>query len=146
MYRPHERVQLHPGPGRTKQSFAKESNINLIMAKYEKTGLLDHLNKHEGNYGNFIGYADYHTSMNQIQEAADAFQTIPAGVRAKFSNDPAKFLEFAQNPENIDELIEMGLARPKSPTSEAPPEPEKAPTATNVPVEPPPSEQPTAPS
>jgi len=119
-YHPHDRVQLDPGPGRTKQSFAEESNINVIMKKYEKTGLLDHLNTHEGNYGNFIGYADYHSSMNAIREAGEAFMTIPAGVRAKFGNDPALFLEFVQNPDNKEEMIKMGLARPtKQPVQEA---------------------------
>ena len=116
-YHEHERVQLHPGVGMTKQSFAEESNINLIMKKYEKTGLLEHFNQYEGRYGDFINYADYHSSMNLIREADEAFMTIPASVRAKFNNDPAKFLEFAQDEKNIDELIEMGLARatPKTP-------------------------------
>lgn len=146
MFRPHDRVQLHPGPGRTKQSFAKESNINLIMAKYEKTGLIDHLNQFEGRYGDFIHYQDYHSSMNQIRQAGEAFMTIPATVRAKFDNDPAKFLEFAQNPDNLEELVEMGLARAKPITSEAPPGGEEPPPVTNVPPENPPSEQPPPPS
>ncbi len=121
MYHPHDRVQLDPGPGRTKQSFAEESNINIIMKKYEKTGMLDHLNRFNGQYGNFIAAPDYHTSMNAIREAGEAFMSIPAGVRAKFDNDPARFLEFVQDEKNHDEMIEMGLARPKP--SEAPVEP-----------------------
>lgn len=145
-YHPHDRVQLDPGPGLTKQSFAKESNINLIMAKYEKTGILDHLNTHEGKYDNFIGYPDYHTAMNQIRQAGEMFMSIPAGVRAVFDNDPAKFLEFAQDPENHDDLVEMGLARAQPPTSEAPPEAEKPPKGAKVPEEKPSSEEPSAPS
>lgn len=117
MYIPHDRVQLHPGPGRTKQSFADESNINLIMKKYEKTGMLDHLNRFNGDYGNFIGAADYHQAMNSIRDAGEAFMTIPARIRAKFDNDPAQFLEFVQDDKNHDEMVEMGLARtlPKKP-------------------------------
>ncbi len=123
MYRPHERVQLDPGEGRTKQSFAEESNINLIMAKYEKTGMLDHFNEHQGEYADFIGASDYHTSMNLIREAGEAFMTIPAGVRAKFANDPAQFLAFVQDAENLDQMVEMGLAkrRPPEPPTEAKP-------------------------
>lgn len=31
-------------------------------------------------------------------------------VRKRFNYDPAAFLEFADNPENLDELVAMGLA------------------------------------
>jgi len=114
--RPHPRVQYHPvGPSLTKQSFANECNINHIMKKFQKSGLVDHLNENKGEYGNYIGYEDYHTSMNKILAADIAFSSIPSSIRANFNNDPAKFLEFAQNPENLDELIEMGLAPPKVP-------------------------------
>lgn len=117
MYHPHDRVQIdfEDAPMMTKQSFQKECNINEIMSKFDKTGLLEHLNNHQGDYGNFLGFEDYHTSVNRVIEANEAFMTIPAAVRAKFQNDPAKFMEFAQNEENTDELIEMGLANPRPP-------------------------------
>ncbi len=130
MYHPHDRVQLQPGKGRTKQSFAEESNINLIMKKYEKTGMLDHLNKYDGKYGNFIAAPDYHTAMNQIRSAGEMFMEIPASIRSKFDNDPAQFLKFAQDPENFEAMKKMGLAKEmpdeevvsEPPTPAAPPE------------------------
>jgi len=113
MYHQHERVQIDASKdGRTKQSFAEESNINLIMKKYEKTGMLDHLNQHNGEYGDFIAAPDYHSAMNAIRIAGETFMSIPATVRAKFDNDPARFLAFVQDPENTEKMIEMGLARP----------------------------------
>lgn len=119
MYHPHDRVQIDfkDAPLMTKQSFQAECNINEIMSKFDKTGLLEHLNTHQGDYGNFLGFEDYHTSVNRVIEANEAFMTIPAAVRAKFNNDPAKFMEFAQDHENLDELIEMGLANPRPPDS-----------------------------
>ncbi len=135
MYHPHERVQLHPGVGRTKQSFAEESNINIIMKRYEKTGMLEHLNTHQGEYGNFIAAPDYHTAMNRIREAGEMFMSIPAGVRARFDNDPAQFLAFVQDPKNKGELVTLGLAvspRPGEPV-EASPEPEDPPPAKEEP-------------
>ncbi len=137
MYHPHERVTLDPGPGRTKQSFAEESNINIIMKRYEKTGMLDHLNAHRGDYGDFIGASDYHTSMNLIREAGEMFMEIPAGVRARFGNDPAEFLEFVQDPDNLEEMVKMGLATkneteaPEAP--ESPPEPSGPPGGSPAP-------------
>lgn len=110
-YFPHKRVQNDPGgDSRTKQAFREETDINNILRKHEKGLLLDHLNEHQGQYGNFIDAPDYHTALNRIHEAEAAFMTIPAEIRAQFNNDPAQFLAFAQDPENIEEMREMGLA------------------------------------
>jgi len=115
----HERVQMHPkGASLTKQAFKKECDINQIMKQYKKNGLLDHLNTHQGNYGSFIGYEDYHSSLNKILEAKDAFYTIPSDIRAKFDNDPSLFIKFAQDEKNYDQMVEMGLAHPRSPSDE----------------------------
>ena len=112
------RVQTHPiGDSLAKQSFQKECDINNIMRKFEKTGQIPHLNTHTGGYGHYIGFEDYHTSLNKILAADEAFASLPAHVRTKFQNDPAQFLEFAQNPQNLPQMREMGLAL------EGPPEP-----------------------
>lgn len=115
-YRPHSRVQNDPGgDSRTKQAFREETDINNILRKHEKGLLVDHLNEHQGQYGDFINAPDYHTALNRIHEADDAFMTIPAEIRARFNNDAAEFLAFAQEPENIDQMREMGLAPPARP-------------------------------
>jgi len=60
----------------------------------------------------------------QVLEAASAaFMSLPAAVRREFDNDPVKFVEFAQQPDNIDKLREWGLAAPKMPVDA--PEPDK---------------------
>ncbi len=108
------RVAKHfTGPSLAKQSFQNECDINTIMRKFEKNGLIDHLNTYNGEYGNFIPFADYHTSLNTILAADEAFASIPSSIRTRFDNDPAKFLEFAQNQNNLDQMIEMGLAPPR---------------------------------
>lgn len=135
-YRKHERVHpLITGPSRTKQAHKEETDINHILRKAEKGLLVTHVNAHQGQYGQFIDAHDYHTSLNMIHEATDAFMSIPAAIRANFDHDPQKFLEFAQDPENLAEMREMGLAPP--PTAEetalaiasAPPAPEADPPA-----------------
>ena len=96
-------------PSLTKQAFRDESNVNNIMAKYLQTGLLDHVNQHQGSYADFINAPDYHTAMNRITAADQAFQSMPSDIRKKFSNSPSEFLEFAQNPDNVEEMRELGL-------------------------------------
>ncbi len=120
-------------PSRAKQSFKQECDINQIMKKFKKTGLITHTNTHKGNYGDFIGATDYHNSLNQIHAAQDAFATVPSEIRAKFDNDAGLFLDFVQDPENRDEMIEMGLAL-KDATNVA--TPSTQPAGTPVPEEP----------
>lgn len=127
MFIKHERVQMIPeGESLTKEAFAKECDINQIMRQYQKNGLLNHLNTHQGNYGDFLNFEDYHSSLNKILAAKDAFNTIPAQIRAKFDNDPSAFMTFAQDKENYEELVKMGLAEPRK-AQEGGKEPEEYP-------------------
>jgi len=96
----------------TKQSFANECDINNIMKRYEKDGVLNHLNTFQGNYGDFTGAVEYHEAMGIVARADQMFMTLPAEIRAKFGNDPGAFVEFATNPKNLDEMVSMGLANP----------------------------------
>lgn len=113
-YEPRERVQLvNKDPSLTKQSMKDECDINKILTKWEKTGVLNHLNTFQGDYGDYLEVQDYHTSLNQVKAAQEAFMSLPAQVRHKFENDPANFLQFVGDPANLDEMVELGLARPK---------------------------------
>ena len=96
-------------PSLTKQASKDECDINKIMAKQQKTGLTAHVSKHQGYYGDFMAATDYHSAMNQILAAGEAFNSVPAEIRAQFDNDPGKFLEFCQNPENEEPMRELGL-------------------------------------
>lgn len=138
-YRKHDRV--HPaigGKSRTKQAHKDETDINIILRKHEKGLVVDHLNKHQGQYGDFIDAPDYHTALNRIHAADEAFMEIPADIRAEFDNDPAQFLEFVQNPENLPSMREMGLAPHE--TTEAPPGPPPGQPAPNPAADKPPAE------
>lgn len=114
-YDPPVRVGLSfEGPGRTKQAFKKECDVNVIMAKYRKDGIISHFSAVQGRYGDFIDAPDYHEAMTQIADAQAAFFMLPAAVRKRFGNDPGAFLDFAQNPDNFSEMVKMGLAREPS--------------------------------
>lgn len=107
-----KRVQVHfPEQTLTKQAFRDECNVNTIMQKYQKTGLLPHVNAHKGFYGDFTDVQDYQTSLNQVMAAQDMFSELPSSIRIQFDNDPAKFLHFVGDPENRDQMREMGLLR-----------------------------------
>lgn len=111
--------------GRTKQSFKDECDINNIMARFQKTGVLAFANKFEARYGDVTG-VDFGEAMRVVADARSMFAEMPARLRDRFANDPARFLEFVQNPANKDEARALGLLKPEAlaPVPEAaPPQP-----------------------
>lgn len=127
-YGPHNASEygIECGGGRTHQSMADECNVNKIMAKFERDGVLSHVAQYEGNYGDFTGAMDYHAALNQVIQAGEMFMSLPASVRREFENDPGLFLDFCEDPENEDAMREMGLLPPKAAEDPAPePKPKK---------------------
>jgi len=121
--------QTFAASGRTKQSFREECDINNIMKKYQVTGLLTAVNKHQPQYGDVTG-VDFQTAMTTIVQAEQMFGDLPSSVRKRFQNDPAEFLGFVNDPDNRDEAVKLGLIVEPSPeTPGAPAAPaEPAPT------------------
>jgi len=111
-YQKHKRYPTVLDPkSLTHQSMAPECDINTIMKKYEKTGVLEHRNRFQGTYGDFSNVPEsYHESMNRVLAAEEMFSTLPARVRRRFHNDPGAFIDFATNPDNGPELVTLGLA------------------------------------
>ncbi len=109
------RVQVvFQGTGRTRQSSRDECDINVIMSKYAKTGFINHLSRHGGDYG-FASSVDFHGAMNIVTKADQMFGDLPAVARNRFHGDPAEFLDFVADPDNLAEMRLLGLALPKVP-------------------------------
>lgn len=109
-FAPRVPVLVEPGnePG-AKQSMKEECDINTIMAKYVRTGTLTHINVGAPQFG-FAPDMSFKDAMNLMVEAEAEFMRLPAKVRARFSNDPALFVDFCSKRENLDELRKLGLA------------------------------------
>ncbi len=104
-----QRVQLTcPGQGRTKQAMKSECDINNIMAKFQKTGVIDFVNQHSPQFGDCTGI-DFQTSMQTVVRAQEMFADLPSSVRKRFNNEPSELLDFLENPENRLEAIKLGL-------------------------------------
>lgn len=104
------RLEMY-GENRTKQAHKDDCDINLIMARFIKTGVMDHVRDHGPQYG-FASSDDFRESMEIVAKANSMFEDLPSQIRNQFNNDAGAFLDFVQNPENIDEMREMGLANP----------------------------------
>lgn len=94
----------------TEQGHKKECDINEILKKYDKTGLITHVNRIEAKFGDFTT-GQYKTMMDQITDAKEMFQKLPSGIRNRFQNNPGKLLDFMDKPENREEAIKLGLIR-----------------------------------
>lgn len=101
-------------PSRTHQSFKDECNVNLIMSRFEKTGHLPDMIKRDPQYGDFSELPNYQESLHIVMRAEEQFSALSSRVRARFDNDPSKFLDFANNPDNQSEMIDLGLATASS--------------------------------
>lgn len=102
----------------TLQSQAAEADINFILKRFNVTGVLPE-GKRVPTYGDFSEVVDYRGALDLIRAADQAFMSVPADVRARFSNDPATFVEFCSNEANIEELRRLGLAPPREPVAPA---------------------------
>lgn len=106
--------------GVTKQSFAAECDVNNIVNRWLKSGQLPMANNSMAQYLDVSNVSDYHACLNMVLQAQSMFQALPASVRDRFQNDPGKFLEFAENPANAAEMVSLGLAVPREPSTVEP--------------------------
>ncbi len=95
-------------PSLAQQHFKDECDINTILERFNITGMLPQ-SPLSPRYGDFSGISDYHTAINRVIAAQDEFDGLPAQIRAKFDNDPAKLIEFLDNEANRPEAEELGL-------------------------------------
>ena len=99
-------------PSKAVQSEAEDADINTIVRRFGLTGTMP-----QGlvapTFADFDDVLDYHSAQLAIVDANNRFMSMPADVRAKFSNDAGIFVDFASDPANIDVLREFGLAVPK---------------------------------
>lgn len=115
------RVTIKTGKGITKQANKDECDVNLILAKYQKTGIITHRQQFEPQYDDATG-VDFQTAMNLVKSSEAMFNELPSSVRRQFRDSPIEFMNFVNDPANQDAMIEMGLA-----TSNIEPAPEPIP-------------------
>ena len=127
----HSRYNLPPNPGykndepsMTQQQFKDEADINNIMARYQKTGVLvDPLTQstRKPMFDDFSELGDFRDHQQAVIDAQEMFMQLPSRLRARFGNDPAELLQWRSNSANKDEAIELGLmSKPSEMTPEMP--------------------------
>lgn len=106
----------------TKQAHKDECDVNTIVGRYRTSGFMPHVNIKRPVYEDFSNADDYLSALNKVKAAQELFDGLPARVRARVDNDPAKLIAFVEDPANEAELIELGMLPPVSPALAAPEE------------------------
>lgn len=111
-------------PSLTRQEFADECDINQLMKRYETFGgTINGLpnNSVEPMYIDFAEMPDTLMGyMAFMDEAQNAFMTLPASIRKEFDNNAHAFVDYAANPLNVEQMRIWGLAKPAEKPAEAP--------------------------
>jgi hypothetical protein len=94
--------------GLTEQHHTDTCDINKILAQFMETGIMPQTNANP-QYAD-VSDVDFTQMQNQLATAKTLFEELPEQVKARFNNEMHTFLHFAENPDNLPELVDMGLA------------------------------------
>lgn len=108
-------------PSKTRQSEKESSDINVIVKRIVKQGIVS-LNSKPGLFLDVSEMGDYRDAVEQVRQGEEFFMALPSGVRTRFDNDAATFLDFVSNPVNRDEMQKLGLLGevPEAPSTASP--------------------------
>lgn len=114
-----ENYSIAATDGITEQHHSESCDINKILAQFMQTGIMPPTNP-DPQYGDLTDSSlQFNEAMNQIAQAKSLFEELPDQVRERFDNEPYKFLQFAQDENNHDAMIEMGLLNAPHPEDKA---------------------------
>lgn len=110
-------------PSLTRQSEKNDADINVILARYEKTGIIP-VDQREALFLDVSQLDDYQTVLEHVRRTEEFFARLPATTRAAFDNSASVFLDQAVDPLQRGKLVELGLleadASPKAAEAPAP--------------------------
>lgn len=102
--------------GVTQQHFKEETDVNQIVKKYMRTGVLGNplsAPTEAPKFSTFDQNFDYFGAQCFIAKAQQEFEALPAVVRKRFDNDPGQLIAFLSDEKNRPEAENLGLVEPR---------------------------------
>ena len=96
-------------PSRTLQEPKDSCDINLIMQRYQETGLINHVSNKQPIYDDVSSVGDYQSCLDVVERAHEAFAQLPSDLRKTLDNNPANLIGYISNPDNFDACVKFGL-------------------------------------
>lgn len=100
-------------PSRTKQSFKAECDIQNILRKFQRTGVIEHARRFSGEFGHAPA-VDFKTAMDIVAAGKSKWEELPTTLKQRFGSAES-FLEFFQDEANRSEAEKLGLVEKRSP-------------------------------
>jgi len=97
----------------TDPSFAKDTDVNLVVNKYIKTGQLP-LNG-PGMFADVSEIPDLPQALQAMNNAQELFNNLPDKVKKRFGNSPNELVNFMLDASNSQEAIQLGLLKLPAP-------------------------------
>lgn len=123
-HKPGSRVRhaTDTGPGLCKQEFREEVDINVIVARCLKSGMMPDMRAVQPVFADVSDIGCYADVLRRVSAAEEAFLSLPAHLRSRFHNRASELVEFVQDDRNRDEAVKLGLvaALPPDPPKEVP--------------------------
>lgn len=101
---------IFPSDSLVQRHFQDECDVNLIVDRYVKTGVMDHINETPPTYGDVSEVpTDLMSSYEAVFAAEQAFMNLPSGLRKSLDNDPSRLGAWLQDEKNYDDAVKYGL-------------------------------------
>ena len=100
---------FHALPSAWRNKF--QNDIRTLLEPAIKRGLLRMATRFEGDADDLPENFDFETAQNQIAQANSMFHALPSAWRNKFHNDPQQFLDWTANPNNANEMQNLGILK-----------------------------------
>ena len=135
------RSSIHPrsnSESKVKASLGPATDINYIVAKFQQTGMLNHVSPLQPKYGDFSQAISLKHAMDTVNDAWADFDSLPHDVIRACGADPTRMLEMLATQEGCEKLKAAGLplelppAEPPAKIAE-PPAPTSTPDAEPTP-------------
>lgn len=108
-----DKERLHTGSeSRVQQHHAEACDMKQILNNFMRTGEVP-LSSNKMQFIDATEATSYDESLQIVLDAQDTFAELPSKVRKKFNNDPRELLLFMDDPSNLEEARELGLAEPE---------------------------------
>lgn len=90
------------------QHMRDECDINVMVKRYASIGMPPPPTEWPTD-ADFDTIFDFQSAMNVIAKGREAFNKLPSAARERFHNNPAHFLEFIGDHNNLAEAENLGL-------------------------------------
>lgn len=92
------------------QHFRDECDVNVIVDRYVKTGVIEHTAEIPPHFADVSDIPmNLFDAYNAVEAAEAAFMDLPAKLRKSLDNDPSRLSEWLSDPSNRQAAVEYGL-------------------------------------